>query len=350
MAFPELFGYIQQNKYIYSLIILIVFYIISELIVIISRKIILKLTRKTKTEIDDLIVKRTNKPISLILLLVGLRLTLQPLGIKAGILDIAEKILLSLIIIIIIYIIITLIDIFIDNWGKKVAEKTKSALDESIIPLLHRFSRIFISIVGLMFILPVFGIQIGPLLTSLGIAGIAIAFALQNTLGNVFGGMSLILDKSIKVGDTIKLENGIIGTITDVGLRSTKLQTLDGELITLPNGKLADSQILNFMLPSTKLRISIDFGVSYGTDTKKVNDVVLNVLSSIPDVLKEPSPKIMMLEMGDFSLKFRALFWVSHFDKKVDVKTIATDKIYNALIKSKITIPYPTKTVYIKKE
>lgn len=348
MPFEQYLKIIQQNPYLYSLTLLVVFYLLSKLVVIVSTKIILRLTKKTKTEIDDLIVKRTNRPISLILLLIGVRLALLPLGIKQNVLDILENVIISFIMAIITYIVIAVTDIIIDNWAKKAAEKTQSTVDEQILPVFHRFSRVFISIVGLLFVLPVWGIQIGPLLTSLGIAGIAVAFALQSTLGNIFGGMSIILDKSVKVGDKIKLDNETMGTVMDVGLRSTKILTWDGELITIPNGKLADSRILNFMQPEPKVRIAIEFGVEYGSDTSKVRKVVIDTISKLQGVLKEHAPKVLMTEMSDFALKFRALFWVSSFDIKFDTKALATEEIYNALRKAGIGIPFPTRTVYLK--
>jgi len=166
------------------------------------------------------------------------------------------------------------------------AEKTESSVDDQIIPVFHKFSRVFVSIVGMLFVLTVWGIQIGPLLTSLGIVGIAIAFALQNTLGNIFGGISIILDKSVKVGDKIKLDNDTMGTVMDVGLRSTKIKTWDGELITIPNGKLSDSRILNFIQPEPPVRVVIEFGVEYGSDTAKVRKVVIDTISKLQGLIK----------------------------------------------------------------
>ena len=347
MAFEQYIAIIQQNKYVYSLTLLIVFYLLSKFAVFLSKKVILKITGKTKTNIDDLIVEKTNGPVSIILLLVGFRLALFPLGIKQSILDALEHITSSLIILAVTYIAIAVFDIIIDGWAKKVAERTKSAMDNDIVPIFHRFSRIFISIVGLLFILPVWGIQIGPLLTSLGIAGVAVAFALQSTLGNIFGGVSLILDKSIKVGDKIRLDSDTMGTVMDVGLRSTKIKTWDNELITIPNGKLADSRVLNFTQPDPSVRAVIDFGVEYGSDISKVKKTVLDALSRIPEVLKEPAPNVLMVEMGDFALKFKTLFWVAHFDEKFETKALATEEIYKALTKAGITIPFPTRTVYM---
>lgn len=347
MAFEQYIAIIQQNKYVYSLTLLLVFYLLSKFAVFLSKKVILKITGKTKTNIDDLIVEKTNRPISIILLLIGFRLALFPLGIRQNILDALEHIISSFIIIAVTYITIAVFDIIIDGWAKKVAERTKSTMDNEVVPIFHRFSRIFISIVGILFILPVWGIQIGPLLTSLGIAGVAVAFALQSTLGNIFGGVSLILDKSIKVGDKIRLDNDTMGTVMDVGLRSTKIKTWDGELITIPNGKMADSRILNFVQPDPSVRVVIDFGVEYGSDTSKVRKVVLSTIQKIPGVLKEPEPKVPMMEMGDFALKFKALFWVENFDIKFPTKALATERIYNDLRKEGIGIPFPTRTVYM---
>ena len=345
--YQDYYAYLIENHYLYSLTILVIFYLLSKLVVIISTKFILRITKKTKTEVDDLIVKKTNKPISLILLFIGIRLALLPLGIKKTVLDIFENVLASAIVIIITFTVIRILDIIIDNWGRKLAEKTKSPIDEELLPLFHKFSRIFISIVGLLFILVVWDIQIGPLLTSLGIAGVAIAFALQNTLGNIFGGISLILDKSIKVGDVIKLDDQTLGTIADVGLRSTKIKTLNNELVTVPNGKLADSKILNFLQPDPTLKISIDFGVEYDSDLDKVRKVIVATLKSVKSILKVPEPKIILIEMGDFALKLKAVFWVSSFDNSIETKAIATEEIYKALGKAKIGIPFPTRTIYI---
>lgn len=347
MIFEQYLEVIRGNKYLYSVMLLISFYILSKLVVLISQKIILRLTKKTKTDIDDLIVNKTNKPISLILLLIGFRLALFPLGIQQNLLSFIEHIISSFITIIVTYIIVVVFDVVIDNWGKRVAEKTRSSVDDGLITIFHRFSRIFISIVGLLFVLPVWGIQIGPLLASLGIAGVAIALALQSTLGNIFGGMSLILDKSIKVGDKIKIDNETMGTVIDVGLRSTKINTWDNELIIIPNGKLADSKLLNFMQPDPSVRIVVEFGIEYGSDINKAKQVVLNVISKIPNVLKEPKPTIVMIEMADFALKFRALFWVNNYDIKFETKCLATEEIYNALRKNGIGIPFPTRTVYL---
>lgn len=346
----ELLDTITPNKYLKSLLILVIFFVLSQLIVIISKKIFLKLTKKTKTKIDDLIVAKVNKPVSFILLLIGLRLAVIPHHIRPDLLDIFEHAVFTLIIAIITYIVIAVLGILIINWGQKFASKTKSKVDDEIVALFQKFVRITASFVGLIFILDAWGVKVGPLLASLGIAGIAVAFALQSTLGNIFGGVSLIVDRSIAVDDFIRLDDGTEGFVTDIGLRSTKIKSRDGDLIIIPNGKLADSKIYNYHQPMPTTRVTIDFGVKYDSDIEKVRKIALNELRSLKDALKNPAPQIVFSEIGDFSMKFKAFFWVSSIEKKIEAKDAALTSIYAALNKNRIGIPFPTRTVYLKKE
>ena len=345
----ELLNYVTTNKYLHSLIIFLVFFVLSQIVVFVSQKFILKFTERTKTSIDDLIVAKTNKPISTILLLIGIRLAMIPLSISPSIFSIIERVILTLISGLVTYIVIVVFDVIINDWGQKFASKTESKIDDEVVLLFQKFSRITVGFIGLIFILNIWGVQVAPLLASLGIAGIAVAFALQSTLGNIFGGLSLIVDRSITVDDYIKLDDGTEGFVTDIGLRSTKIKSKDGDLIILPNGKLADSRIYNYHKPLPVTRVTVDFGVNYGTDVAKVKRIVLGELQKINDTLKEPAPIVVFEELGDFALKFKAFFWISSIEKKMEAKETAVTAIYNVLNKNKIGIPFPTRTVYLKK-
>lgn len=345
----QIISQILSNKYIHSLLILSISLIISRLAVYISQKIILKLTEKTKTKIDDFIVEKTTKPFSFILILIGIKLAVMPLELSGSTARTIDLGIWTVVIILITYLVMFVFDVLIDEWGRKWASKTKSRMDDELVTLFHRFSKILTFILGLMFILDLWGIQLMPLVASLGIAGIAIAFALQNTLGNIFGGISIILDKSVKSGDVIRLDKGTYGTVIDVGLRSTKIRTWNNEVIVIPNGKLADSRIQNYVLPEPSARIEVPFGVEYGSKVDKVKKVVLNELKKLKNVMKDPAPKIMFLKMDDFSLNFKAYFWVPSYKERFATKEKANCLIYDALNKSKIGIPFPTRTLYMKK-
>lgn len=331
-----------------AIIIIAVFFLIAKIFVIIAEKIVLKFTKKTKTNLDDMLVEKTNFPISALLFLFGTRLALITLNITNSIGVYTKDFVDSLIILSAAYLIAVILDVLIDGWLKNFTSKTKSKVDDAIIPIFHRTSKIVVFIVAILFVLQSWGVQIGPLLASLGIAGIAVAFALQNTLGNIFGGVSMIFDKTVKVGDTVELESGESGTVHDVGIRSTKIKTWNNYIITVPNGKLANSKIINKTLPDPSVRIDILFGVRYGSDPDKVKKEVMKIIVKEKEVSKEPAPKVWFMEMADFSLNFKLMFYVDDLSKKWEVHQSVITKVYKMLDK-KFGIPFPTHTVYIKK-
>lgn len=337
-----------QNPYIKAAAIFIAFYIFSEIAHFVLNRYIKFLTKKTKTDIDDKIIEKTNRPISLLLIVIGSYLAFTPFKTTFKYVNFFENIIASVFILVVTYIIVAVIDVLIESWGKRIAQRTDSKMDDDLLDLFHRFSRIALFLIGTMFILPVWGIQIGPLLASLGIAGIALAFALQATLGNIFGGVSMIIDKAVKVDDIVELEGGVFGTVTDVGLRSTRIRTFDNEMVLMPNGKLAEMKIVNHLQPDSRTRGIVLFGVAYGSNVENVKTVVKDTVSKVEGILEEPSVEVQMLSMGDFSLNFRATFWVDHITKRFPTKCKVTEVIYASLRENGIEIPFPTRTVYMK--
>lgn len=321
-----------------------------QLLLFISESVLLKLAKKTKTNIDDLLVEKTRIPLAILIMLIGARLAAEALQFTEYINNIITKVITSLIVLTISHVVVVIFNVIIDNWGRKIVAKTESDLDDQLLIIFHRFTKIVLYILGFMYVLTIWGVQIAPLLASLGIAGLAVALALQSTLSNIFGGISIILDQAVKIGDIVQLEDGTKGRVVKVSLRSTKIVTFDNELITIPNGKLADSKIMDWHQPDKRIRITIKFGVEYGSDANKVKKVVLDLIKKEDKILKEPAPLVLFDEMADFSLNFSAYFWIENVDDKITVKDIMTTKIYNALRKNKIGIPFPTRTVYIKKE
>ena len=335
-----------KNAYVQSLVLFIVLLVLVNIIVYVVKKYIGFMTRKTRTKLDDMLMDTLQQPITYVLYIFALKIAIMPLVVPAMFLHILD----TVIIIIITFIAIRTVDILLDTWGKEFAKRTKSSLDDEILPLVHKASKAVLILIGLMFVLSEWGIEIGPLLASLGIAGIAVAFALQTTLGNIFGGIALILDKAFKVGDKIVLDSGEMGTVQDVGLRSTKILNFDGELITIPNGQLANMKIINWGEPAPKARFTVNFGVEYGTDVDKVKDIVMKEIKKIDAIVDDPEPQVYFDSMGDFSLNFMARCWVADYNDRYFTKEKLTKAIYEALSKNNIGIPFPTHTVYLHKE
>jgi small-conductance mechanosensitive channel len=198
--------------------------------------------------------------------------------------------------------------------------------------------------------LGVWGVDVTPFVAGLGIAGLAISFALQSTLSNIISGISLIMDKTFKVGDKIELDSGEVGVIHEITLRSTRVRTYDNEILIIPNNNMAGAKIKNFTQPDLKMRVVVPFGVEYGNKPEKVIPLIEKaVRKEVKGILKEPDVKVVFTEMADSSINFKALYWVKHYNDAYAKKLEGMDVIYRTLNKNKIGIPFPTRTVYNKK-
>ncbi len=331
---------------IQSVLIIAIFLLAGKIVTFIIQKYVKKWAEKTKNKVDDLIVDRAKPPLTYIVWFLGVKIAVNPLGIKS---DVFDNFINTVITIVVMYLVIVVVDIFVIGVFEKIALRTKSTIDDALMPLVRKTLNVGLIIMGIIWVLKIWSIDISPILASIGIAGLAIGLAVKDSLANIFGGVSLILDKTIKVGDKIKLEDGQIGNVVDVGLRSTKIRTFDNELVILPNGKLANSKIQNYSQPDFSARVVVDFGVSYDVDVDMVKKIVLDELKTIKDLSEDHTIDVLFLSMEDFYLKFSARFWVPDYADAWDKKLEAVDKIFKALKKHNITIPYPTQEIIVKK-
>ena len=335
------------NAYIRSLVVILIVFVFLRMFLIIIEKVLLKVTSKTKTQADDILIKKSSKPLSLIIILLGLRLAIEELSLDSSIEEFMGKVIFSIIVLFVSYLAYLIMDIIIFRALKKMAKSNYESVKD-LMSLAKSFLRIVIGILALLYVLELWGIEIGPFLAGLGIAGIAIAFAMQSTLSNIFGGISMILDKTVKAGDLVYLEGGTKGKIMNIGLRSTKILTFDNELIIVPNGKLADSKIQNVALPEPRSRVVIPFGVAYGSNISKVKRIVKSELKKIKNLEKDSEIIVRFLEMSDSSLNFKAYFYVDSFEHRIDSVDEANTRIYESFNRNGIEIPFPQRDVHMK--
>jgi small-conductance mechanosensitive channel len=335
-----------QNDYVFAVFILLLSAAAAKLLLFVFSRYLQKLAKKTKTRVDDLIFERTKKPLFYFILVYGLKIALDSLDWNSMIAHVVD----SALAIVFLFILLRVFDVIIGTWGEAFAKKTKTKADEVLLPLFHKIAKVIFFIVGFIWILDIWKIDVTPYLAGVGISGIVLGLALQDILKNVFGGVTLLLDKTYQIGDKVQLESGTTGTIHDIGLRSTKMVTFDNEIIYIPNGYLANSRVQNYTRPDPQVRTGVVFGVEYGSDVEKVRNLVLKTVSKIDGVLQEPAPAVQFVEMGDSALQFKANFWVEKWNEAYGKKLEATEAIYNALNKAGVSIPFPTRTVYMKHE
>ena len=339
------YAHYLDNKYIIAVLILIAAGILAKLILVIFGKYLGSFAKKTKTKVDDIILERIKKPFFYLILAQGLSLSLNSLGING----IIQTIVSSIMAMVFVFIIARVIDVIIEVWGMTFAKKTDTKLDEVLLPLFHKFSKVIFVIIAVMWVLDIWKIDITPYLAGVGIGGLVIGLALQDSLKNILGGISLLLDQTFKVGDKVQLESGEVGEILDIGLRSTKMKTYNNEQLTIPNGYLANTRIQNYTRPNPRIRVVVEFGVAYGSNVEDVQKIILAEITKIKDILEDPAPNVSFVSMGDFALNFKAFFWVENWSEAYSKKLEATKKIYKILTKKNINIPFPTQTIHLKK-
>ena len=273
----------------------------------------------TETKMDDLLVHSLGRPLVLLaffipfFLAVQHALTLYPQ--YQWITD--TKILDSGYILVGTWIIATFVDGFLRTYGIALAEKTDTDIDDRIVDILQKIAKWIIWFIGLMYVFSTFNVNITPLIAGAGIVGIAIALAAQDLFSNFFGGAVIITDQPFKTGDRV-LINDVLGDVIHIGPRSTRIITLDSDIVTIPNTKIATSVVHNYSMPNPQVRIQIPVSVSYAADIGQVKHVLQEIteeaVKNRPDVIAgDPLPTVYLMKMEKSVMTFMVTVYACGF-------------------------------------
>jgi small-conductance mechanosensitive channel len=232
-----------------------------------------------------------------------------------------------------------------------------SASVSGVLPSTTIFSnlmRLIVYLTGLLVILQSLGISITPILTALGVGGLAVALALQDTLSNLFSGLQIIGSGQVKPGDFIRLESGEEGYVVDVTWRNTTVRQLPNNMIIVPNSQLASSRVTNFYQPDKELAVLVQVGVSYESDLRHVERVTMEVArqvmreatGGVPDF----EPFIRYHTFADFSINFTVIMRGKEFVDQYFIKHEFVKRLHDRYNVEGIEIPFPIRTVHVKQE
>jgi small-conductance mechanosensitive channel len=221
--------------------------------------------------------------------------------------------------------------------------------------LVVNLAKLAVGILGAFIILQNLGIQITPLITALGIGGLAVALALQDTLGNLFAGVQIILSRMVRPRDYVRLSSGEEGFVSDVRARHTTIETFpDGNLVTVPNSVLASSIVKNYTFPQQALWVSLDVGVSYSSDLAHVEavtmDVARQVLAELEGGVKDQEPVVVYRAFGSSSIDFEVRMKVRDFRSQGPVRHEFIKRLHKRYGAEGIEIPFPIRTLIMKGE
>jgi MscS family membrane protein len=338
---------ISTSPYVNAIFSIIVFILIAKTIDIFVDKVLRKFTRFTKTDVDDKIVDIIHRPIYLTIIFIGCILAILDLKPVPDTIFYTNNTFYTIIAIIWTITLIKLSNVLIENTVNKVSDVT--GLSKDIIPLVKNLFKIAIISAALMTILSIWRIDITPLLASAGIAGVAVAIAAKDTLANLFGGISVFIDRPYKIGDYIVLDKGERGEVVAIGVRSTRIKTRDDILITIPNSIIANSKIINESAPIPNFRVRIPISVAYGSDIDLVENTLLEIASRNKNVLSEPTPRVRFREFGDSGLHFELLCWAEEPALRGRTTHELNSALYKTFNELGIVIPFPQRDLHIYK-
>lgn len=212
-----------------------------------------------------------------------------------------------------------------------------------------------IYIVGTLIVLSVIGISITPLITALGVGGLAVALALQDTLANLFAGIHILVEKSIRIGDFIKLESGQEGYVDDITWRTTRVRMLPNNMVIIPNSKLSQSVVTNYSMPEKRMSLLVPVSVSYSCDPEEVENLLVGIArdaaGKVPGLLSVPEPFVRFIPgFGASSLDFTLICQVNEFVDQYLVQHELRKMILKKFNEKGIEIPFPQRTVHIRRE
>ncbi|MFC5284542.1 mechanosensitive ion channel family protein [Pedobacter alpinus] len=223
------------------------------------------------------------------------------------------------------------------------AESTSRRAKYSSSILLVRLS---IWIIGFLIGIAASGIPLDKLTIILGALGVGIGFGLQNIVNNVVSGIVMVFEKPIQVGDLIQVENET-GTVRSMGIRASKILTLEGSEVIIPNGDLLSKNLINWTLSNTNKRVTLEVGVAYGTDIDKVKEIFQNIIDANEKIIKVPAPAIILDSFGDNSVNFKVFCWVSDIDNWLRIKSMLMSSVFEEFYKQDIKIPFPQRDLHI---
>lgn len=330
--------------------IFVLFVLVAFVSRFILRTYVYRMTQRTKIILDDLIVKALTGPAFIIIIIAGLWIALARLPEIDNFADIIHKGFVTIYIGIVAVAVVRVVHALLSWYTSEMAHRTRTTFDDRMIPILRRVINIFIYAIALMIILSQLGIDITPMLAGLGIGGLAVALALQSTLSNFLSGTYVITDAVIQKGHYILLDSGQEGTVEDIGWRTTKIRQWQGNLIVLPNNKLADAAIIDFEKPEAPMIFTVDCGVSYDSDLEKVERVSIEVAKSIIDNsplgAKDFAPLVRFKQFGDsninFAIMLKGIDRVSQYSLKHDF----IKALHKRFTEEGIEIQYPARKLY----
>ncbi len=305
--------------------------------------------KEKKNRLDHILIGALHGPILILLILVGCWVALGALDLTPKMARFAQ---IGIAVVIASFLILACVRIYhgiLMEYGRRYEPLQPS------LGILDLLGKGLIALIGVLITLDSLSISITPLLTTLGIGGLAVALAFKDTLANFFAGLYILADRPIRGGDYIKLEGGPEGYVEGVGWRSTRVRTLANNIVVIPNSRLSESIITNYFLPDRRFALTLNISVSRDSDSRKVERILLEeareAASKIDGMLEDPPPSVSFIPgFRESSLDFSVNAQVREFVYQYSVQHELRHRILERFRKEGIEMPFPQRTVHLRQE
>ena len=327
--------------------ILILSFVVVKMLYWIFSNVIRRLTSKTKTNLDDVLIDKLEKPLTYLVLILGYWISIHYLVFKEEVELALENVAYFLLVIDVTAILSRIVDALITEIIMPISEKSDSSFDNQLIPVIQKGVRSIIWILGIIIGLDNIGFDITAMIAGLGIGGLALALAAQDSVKNIFAGIMIFLDKPFRIKDRIQVD-GFDGIVEEVGLRSTRLRTLEGRIVTIPNSRFTDNSVTNVTSQPT-LKVKLNLGLIYDTDEvqmQKAIDILEDIVKNQEAITDDYAAGFN--GFGDFSLNILFIYYVKPDSHWLDTQTLVNKEILRRFNKEGLEFAFPTQTILKK--
>lgn len=303
-----------------------------------------KKAEQTTTHLDDIILMAVGTPLVIWIVLLSIYIAVTQSGLVPENLGrfSTGQIINAIFILLAAWALSAFFTTLIRTYGTLLAERTEADLDR-IIHILLIVVKYVIWFAVFLILLHIFEIDITALLAAAGIAGIAVALAAQDIIGNFFAGIVIATDKPFRLGDRVRIDT-FFGDVVGLGARSTRIRTMDSQIVTIPNSKVTSNVVINYSMPDTTLKVRIPFSVAYGTDMDKVTEILLAIardaMEKTPWVLPEPAPAVFLREFGESGLNGQLTLWINEYSQQWETENWINREILKRFRAGGIEIPF----------
>jgi small-conductance mechanosensitive channel len=340
-------GFLEPYPALRALETVVIFLILAWLVDRLISGIVSRMVAKTETELDDRLLAMLHRPIFATVALLGVLLAVYEFALTADLLLVTASVVKTLLILIWMVFGLRLSRLVLGAFKDR--PERFDFVQPTTEPLLRNAAAVVLILAAAYAILLSWDIEVTGLVASAGIVGLALSFAAQDTLANLFAGVAIMTDRPYALGDYIILDSGERGEVTHIGLRSTRLLTRDDVEVSIPNSVMGAAKIVNEAsgVPD-RYRIRVGVGVSYGSDIDQVMEVLLGIGKGHPKVRETPEARVRFRAFGESSLDFELLCWIERPADRGLVTHELNCEVYQAFAEAGISIPFPQRDLYIK--